>query len=470
MHLPPPRSRRRPSSVHKKSIAAVVFLALALSPVASARAGLPASPFGPGMDPPPDYVAQSTCSTYVKPGVLAFQRLVMRAYPTTGEGYFTRSCSIGGTSEHKEGRAWDWMVSANSARDRRKVDELLDWLLSRDKFGNRWARARRFGIMYMIWNRKIWAPWHDGRGWDPYYGSSPHTDHVHFSFSWPGARKQTSFWHRRRSFVTAAAGHPTRQGLWSVTGNANVLSTGASDFHGDRSAFIEGGGTTGIAPTRNGEGYWVAKKRGKILAYGDARDRGSYNGPGAVVDIAADPTGSGFWTVTKTGRVKAFGDAPHFGNETSEARIHALASTPTGDGYWLVSARGRVFAFGAAEELGGLTGSSVTAVDIEAAITGGYWITSRQGRVWTFGNAAFAGDARDTEIRSRVVSIVGVPQGTGYWLVLERGRVLAYGTASERTLEHTATPSVPVPANFPADPAPDEDLLVRDFLRSRRLR
>jgi hypothetical protein len=31
-------------------------------------------------------------------------------------------------------------------------------------------------------------------GWRPYVGANPHTDHAHFSFSWAGARKQTSYW------------------------------------------------------------------------------------------------------------------------------------------------------------------------------------------------------------------------------------------------------------------------------------
>jgi peptidoglycan hydrolase-like protein with peptidoglycan-binding domain len=31
-------------------------------------------------------------------------------------------------------------------------------------------------------------------GWRPYSGESDHTDHVHFSFSWDGAMKRTSWW------------------------------------------------------------------------------------------------------------------------------------------------------------------------------------------------------------------------------------------------------------------------------------
>ncbi|GKQ39634.1 hypothetical protein [Streptomyces sp. A012304] len=47
--------------------------------------------------------------------------------------------------------------------------------------------------MYMIWNRRIWMANRPGAGWQPYRGANPHTDHVHFSFSWAGARKETSW-------------------------------------------------------------------------------------------------------------------------------------------------------------------------------------------------------------------------------------------------------------------------------------
>ncbi len=47
--------------------------------------------------------------------------------------------------------------------------------------------ARRFGIMYIIWNHQIWGTYAPQRGWAPYTGSVPHTDHIHFSFSWDGA-------------------------------------------------------------------------------------------------------------------------------------------------------------------------------------------------------------------------------------------------------------------------------------------
>ena len=54
------------------------------------------------------YRPQTTCSPSAKPGVVGFRNLVLAAYPATASWGISRACSIGGTSEHKEGRAWDW--------------------------------------------------------------------------------------------------------------------------------------------------------------------------------------------------------------------------------------------------------------------------------------------------------------------------------------------------------------------------
>lgn len=151
----------------------------------------PATPsFGASIDGYASYVGQSTCSGTAKPGVTAFKNLVLATYPCTSSGGIVRGCSVGGKSEHKEGRAWDWMIKYPHPA----ADALLSWLLATDSHGNKHANARRLGIMYMIWNRKMWRAYKPDQGWQPYTGSNPHTDHVHFSFSWNGANKKTSFW------------------------------------------------------------------------------------------------------------------------------------------------------------------------------------------------------------------------------------------------------------------------------------
>ncbi len=74
------------------------------------------------------------------------------------------------------------------------ANALLGWLLKTDAHGNKHAMARRLGIMYIVWNKQMWRAYKASSGWQPYSGSNPHTDHLHFSFSWAGAKKQPSFW------------------------------------------------------------------------------------------------------------------------------------------------------------------------------------------------------------------------------------------------------------------------------------
>ena len=140
------------------------------------------------------FVGQRTCDPVAKPGVRAFSTMVLNAYRDTTSLGIVRDCGVGAASEHKEGRAWDWGVSASNPRHVAEVDELLTWLMATDRHGNARANLRRLGIMYVIWNKKIFKAYQPGAGWQPYTGASPHTDHVHFSFGWNGARKVTSFY------------------------------------------------------------------------------------------------------------------------------------------------------------------------------------------------------------------------------------------------------------------------------------
>jgi hypothetical protein len=163
------------------------------APTASCPSGgnyPPLSPtFSARIDGYARYQKQTTCDNREKAGVAEFRDFVLNTYPCTGDFGISRSCSAGGTSEHKEGRAWDWRVYVGNPA----ADRLLEWLLATDRHGNRHAMARRLGVMYMIWNRKIWSASRASEGWRRYTGSNPHTDHVHFSFSWDAARKKTTW-------------------------------------------------------------------------------------------------------------------------------------------------------------------------------------------------------------------------------------------------------------------------------------
>lgn len=140
------------------------------------------------------YQPQTTCSPQAKPGVVLFMKMTLKSYPGTGSSGIVRACAQGGRSEHKEGRAWDWRLDHSNPRQRQQASDMVRWLLATDAYGNQRAQARRLGLMYVIWNRKIWSASSPDAGWRTYTGADSHTTHMHFSFSVLGAQGATSFW------------------------------------------------------------------------------------------------------------------------------------------------------------------------------------------------------------------------------------------------------------------------------------
>ena len=158
------------------------------------------------IEPFATYKPQSTCDPTAKPGTLALADMLLEYYGTGRNGGITRQCSIGGRSEHKEGRAFDWMLNANRSNERAVAESFIAWLLDDGPGGEAAYNARRLGVMYVIWNGRIWSADHAARGWLRYRGPNPHVDHIHISLSWSGAMKQTSFW----TGVRADVGRPAQ--------------------------------------------------------------------------------------------------------------------------------------------------------------------------------------------------------------------------------------------------------------------
>jgi hypothetical protein len=190
------------------SVAAVGFFALATGRASAA----PVTPaFGPTIDGYASYDPQTACEPSPKPGVLDFRDLLNMTYGNH-TAFIDRSCDDPAVSEHKEGRALDYMLDVNNATENAIANDILNWLLATDQYGNRHAMARRLGIMYIIRNRQIWASYRASEGWRPYDGSNPHTDHIHFSFSWAGALRNTTWWTARNGANAVAAGDVTGDG------------------------------------------------------------------------------------------------------------------------------------------------------------------------------------------------------------------------------------------------------------------
>jgi hypothetical protein len=89
---------------------------------------------------------------------------VLQHYPDTGDSGIVRACTAAGASEHKEGRAWDWRVNTANPTHVAQVAEFTSWLLAPDEHGNTAAMARRLGIMYMIWDAKVWKSYQADKG------------------------------------------------------------------------------------------------------------------------------------------------------------------------------------------------------------------------------------------------------------------------------------------------------------------
>ncbi|GAA0260608.1 peptidoglycan-binding protein [Cryptosporangium japonicum] len=189
------------------ALALSVITGLGVAPVAaSAATPAPKTPTAPaslptGIESLAPYVPQTSCEWVDKPGSIALGTLLKTTYPDTSYGV-TRGCTGTMNSEHYDGRAVDWMNSIRKPAQAAQATAVLDWLLATDAAGNKFANARRLGVMYIIWDGKIWGSYN--QVWKPYStcASHPeasmdttcHRDHVHFSLSWAGAMKRTSFW------------------------------------------------------------------------------------------------------------------------------------------------------------------------------------------------------------------------------------------------------------------------------------
>jgi hypothetical protein len=408
--------------------------------------------FGLMIDDPATYEGQTICSPETKPGVAAFRDLVLRTYPDTGAGSVGRSCSVGGRSEHKEGRAWDWGVRKTVPAERAAAEDLLDWLLRTDRFANTRAIARRAGIMYLIWDRRIWFP---SSGWQTYCVQRgdgchapdggglrhPHTDHIHFSFSWPGARGTTTFWHKDRSFVSSIDGHPNGPGYWLAGRNGGVRAYGSAGYYGSALTGHVMRPVVDMTVTPTGAGYWAVTSRGKVYSFGDASAQGGTQERNfTITRMASTPSGRGYWLLSKGGRVFGFGNATHYGDARREGlEFVGLAATDTGRGYRLLASDGSAFEFGDAEVLPDAATRNRTIVDGNGTGSDGYWLVSKRGRVFDFGSAGYYGGAQGATLDGYVSGIEASGSGAGYYLVTTKGKIFAFGDADK----HARAPAPP---------------------------
>jgi hypothetical protein len=149
------------------------------------------------------YDPQTTCTKKPRVGTVALGEWLVATYGGSG-GAVNRPCSGAGTSEHKDGRAVDWVLDADSPADRRLARTFLAAAFATDAEGNQAALARRMGVMYIIWSDHFY-PAYDQFQREAYLSTScrakqkcsktlRHRDHMHISLSKAGAKGLTSFY------------------------------------------------------------------------------------------------------------------------------------------------------------------------------------------------------------------------------------------------------------------------------------
>jgi len=140
-----------------------------------------------------------------------------------------------------------------------------------------------------------------------------------------------------------------------------------------------------IAATPDDKGYWLLGRDGSVYPFGDAQFFGpnlvtcaggihytcwrQYQGI-AFVGIAPTTDGNGYWLVSADGQVFNFGDAPSFGQLSAPPVNPIVSIVPTADGhgYWLVASDGGMFAFGDATFTGSLPGLGLHVHNVVGAV------------------------------------------------------------------------------------------------------
>ncbi len=173
-------------------------LVLGLAPVSGAAGSR-------GIEDYASYQPGTECRPEPKRGAVFLGEWLVDRYGGTFGGV-GRACSAS-TSEHEEGRAFDWTLDATEKADRRRAARFLRRIRATDDAGNTDAWARRMGVMYVIWNDTMWSAW-DRFEPEPYLSSGcpsrqrcsatlRHRDHLHVSLTRDGGRGATSWFTAR---------------------------------------------------------------------------------------------------------------------------------------------------------------------------------------------------------------------------------------------------------------------------------
>jgi hypothetical protein len=229
-------------------------------------------------------------------------------------------------------------------------------------------------------------------------------------------------------------------GYWLAGTDGGVFSYGDAKFFGSMAGRPLNKPIVGIVSTADGNGYWLIGADGGVFAFGDAAAPSGNPLPGmklnAPVVGAARAGTSGLELTAGDGGVFALGGAPYLGSIAGRPLnkpVVGIVSTADGNGYWLIGADGGVFAFGDAAAPSGnpLPGMKLNAPVVGAARAGtsGLELTAGDGGVFALGGAPYLGSMAGQNLAKPVSGIAVKPGNAGYWLTARDGGVFAFGNA-----------------------------------------
>ncbi len=233
--------------------------------------------------------------------------------------------------------------------------------------------------------------------------------------------------------VVGIAPTPDGDGYWLAAGDGGIFTFGDARYFGSAASLPLNKPVVGIAPTADGNGYWEVAADGGVFTYGDARFYGSAGGThlrSPVVDIVPTADGGGYWLVAADGGVFTYGDARFYGSASVDSLSSpavGLAPTSDGLGYWLATAGGATYAFGDAKYAGNvMTGSPIVGI---SRANSGYQLANANGSIYALGGAPFYGTATTEHLNMPIIGVAPTSDGRGYWLAGADGGIFAFGDA-----------------------------------------
>ena len=107
------------------AVAAVVTPAVAAKQTTAVLP--PERPYPAVLDAPIEYEGMTTCDPVARPGAMMLRQLLLDTYGKAVIG-ITRACDQDSISEHKEGRAVDWMVDFRNPAEKAEAQAFVDWV------------------------------------------------------------------------------------------------------------------------------------------------------------------------------------------------------------------------------------------------------------------------------------------------------------------------------------------------------